>query len=71
MAHLIIPAEVKICATCSYWCGDRKVDPELGVVVIDAAVEGECLVRDCGMEGLLDVRGIHDCPWEHIAPDED
>ena len=42
---LIIPAELKICATCSYWDGIRKVDPELRVVVIDECAEGECLAK--------------------------
>ena len=43
---LIIPAEVKVCATCSYWDGERKVDSELRLVVIADSCEGECLVQE-------------------------
>ena len=67
---LILPAEVKICATCSYWDGQRSVDPELGLVVIDESCEGECLVESACRHGLNDELGIRsDCLWEHLAPD--
>ncbi len=31
---LILPAEVKVCATCCYWDGERHVDTEMQVVVV-------------------------------------
>lgn len=68
---LILPAEVKVCATCSYWDGERKVDTELGLVVVVESCEGECLVREKCCNSLDDMRVDHDdCPWEHLAPDE-
>lgn len=67
---LILPAEVKICATCSYWDGERKVDPELAVVVVDEGCEGECLVQSKCCQGLNDeFEWRDDCLWEHLAPD--
>ena len=67
---LIIPAEVKVCATCSYWDGERSVDPELRVVVIADSCRGECLVQEKRCQGLNDEGKWHDdCLWEHLAPD--
>ena len=67
---LILPAELKVCATCSYWAGVRKVDPEMAVVVVDEDCAGECLVR-CQNRRGLDSEPIRnkDCLWEHLAPD--
>ena len=68
---LILPAEVKVCATCSFWDGERKVDPELGVVVIEESCKGECLVQSKDRWGLSDdPEWKSDCLWEHLAPDE-
>lgn len=67
---LILPAEVKVCATCSYWDGDRKVDEELALVVVDDCADGECLVRGCARDALRPTRNECDCPWEHLSPDE-
>ncbi len=67
---LILPAEVKVCATCSFWDGERKVDPELGVVVIEESCKGECLVQSKDRRGLSDdPEWKNDCLWEHLAPD--
>lgn len=68
---LILPAEVKVCATCSYWDGERKVDTELGVVVVAESCEGECLVQEkncCSLQSARGADGV--CDWEHLAPDE-
>ena len=72
MSKLIIPAEVKICATCSYWDGKRKIDPERGVVVLDEATQGECLVKDDKLLHGMNDEFRHDptCLWEHLVPDE-
>lgn len=67
---LILPAEIKVCATCSYWDGARTVDPELRVVVVRQSCRGECMVKEAMRRGLNDVRGEADCTWDHIAPDE-
>jgi len=68
---LILPAEVKVCATCSYWDGERKVDSELRVVVVDDCSEGECLVHGTCCNGLNHEDDQKDeCIWEHLAPDE-
>lgn len=68
---LILPAEVKVCATCSYWDGDRKVDTELRLVVVEESCEGECLVQEKCCGALNDEgAGKSECLWEHLAPDE-
>ncbi len=67
---LIVPAEVKVCATCSYWDGERIVDGEAGVVVVGDSCAGECLVQTKKSLALTDVRRENgDCVWEHLAPD--
>lgn len=70
MNKLILPAEVKVCATCSYWDGERTVDTELRLVVVSGDCEGECLVQSKCSQSLNDVRvETGDCVWEHLAPD--
>ncbi len=66
---LILPAEAKVCATCSFWDGERVVDGEVGVVTVDEDACGECLVREIGKPALL-ARTDPNCAWEHMAPDE-
>ncbi len=66
---LILPAEIKVCATCSYWDGERKVNPETRVVVVSESCAGECIVKEAERCGLNDVRGEPGCAWEHLAPD--
>jgi len=67
---LIIPTEVKVCATCSYWDGDRSVDREVQVVVVDHECSGECLVHAQAMPALWDTRQDCECLWEDLTPDE-
>lgn len=70
MKKLILPAEVKVCATCSYWDGERTVDTELRLVVVSQDCEGECLVQTKSSQSLNDVRSeTEHCVWEHLAPD--
>ncbi|MCL2635373.1 MAG: hypothetical protein FWD50_01930 [Betaproteobacteria bacterium] len=66
---LILPTEVKICATCSYWDGERRVDADMNVVVVDDACLGECLVQGRMKPGLHDVRQECACIWEDLGPD--
>ncbi len=67
---LILPAEVKVCATCSYWDGERQVDAEMKVVVVAQECVGECLVQEAKKPGLHDVRRECACIWEDLGPDE-
>lgn len=69
MEKIILPAEVKVCATCSYWDGERQVDPEMHVVVIADDCHGECLAQELDKPGLHDVRQEHVCIWEDIETD--
>ena len=68
---LILPTETKVCATCSYWDGDRAVDVDIQVVVVDTECEGECLVHAQAMPGLWDTRQDPECLWEDLAPDSE
>lgn len=66
---LILPAEVKVCATCSYWDGERQVDEELALVVVPEEVHGECLLHGDQCNGLSDVRTMQNCAWESLESD--
>jgi hypothetical protein len=66
---LIIPAEFKVCGTCSYWDGERRVDEEVGLVVVDEEGKGECLVTSEDRAALQDVRQECDCLWEDLRGD--
>jgi hypothetical protein len=66
---LILPTEVKVCATCSFWDGERQVDAEMKLVVVSDECSGECLVQEKDKPGLHDVRQEHTCLWEDLEPD--
>lgn len=66
---LILPTEVKVCATCSYWDGERQVDEELSLVVVAEECQGECLVRETSCDALHDVRALQNCAWESLETD--
>lgn len=66
---LILPAEVKVCATCCYWDGERHVDAEMQVVVVSEECKGECLVTESPVPALCDTRAIHHCLWDDLGPD--
>lgn len=68
---VIIPTEMKVCATCSFWDGDRRVDEEVGIVVVSESCAGECLVKESQRDGLHSTRNECDCAWEHLAPDHE
>lgn len=63
---LIIPTEIKLCATCSFWDGDRKVDEEINVVIVAERCEGTCLCCEEAKPALTDVRKVGDCMWENV-----
>lgn len=67
---LILPTEVKVCATCSFWDGERHVDPEMKVVVVAHECRGECLVQAKDKPALRDTRLESACIWEDLEPDE-
>jgi hypothetical protein len=64
---LILPAELKVCASCTYWDGPRSVDDDVRVVVVCEACEGECLVRAVSMPSLRPVYEDTDCLWDSIV----
>lgn len=68
--RLIVPAEIKVCATCSYWDGERQVDAEMRVVVVDATCAGECLAKETPREALNDVRQESGCIWEDLEGEQ-
>ena len=68
---LILPAEVKVCATCSYWDGERQVDAEMQLVVVAEDCQGECLVQAVSKPGVTDVRSEPGCMWEDLEPDSE
>lgn len=68
---LILPTEVKVCATCSYWDGERQVDSDMKLVVVAESCRGHCLVQDVEKPGLHDVRKEASCIWEDLEPDEE
>ncbi len=67
---LILPTEAKVCATCSYWDGERNIDSDMKVVVVSVDCKGECLVQTVQKRGLNDVRSECDCMWEDLEPDD-
>lgn len=66
---LILPAEIKVCATCSYWDGERKVSDDNHVVVVSECASGECLVKSNSQPGLASHPEESGCLWEHLDPD--
>ena len=68
---LILPTEVKVCATCSYWDGERRVDADMKLVVVAEECRGECLVQGQDKPGLHDVRKEVSCLWEDLEPDDE
>jgi hypothetical protein len=67
---LILPAELKVCASCTYWDGPRSVDIDVRVVVVCESCYGECLVRAVSTPSLRAVHHDTDCMWDTIV-DED
>jgi len=69
-AKLILPIEARVCATCGYWDGDRRVDADMRLVVIEASCLGECLAEERAKPGLRGAREEHGCIWEALGPDD-
>jgi hypothetical protein len=66
---LIVPVELKVCATCTYWDGARSVDGDVRVVVVRESCEGECLVREVSMPSLRAVHEDSECLWDAVYVD--
>ena len=67
---VILPNEVKVCATCTYWDGERQVDDDMKLVVVLADGVGECLVTGLEKAALQDSRKVCVCLWEDLEPDQ-
>jgi hypothetical protein len=67
---LILPTEIKVCATCTYWDGVRSVDQDVRVVVVCESCEGECLVREVPVPALRTVHQDTGCLWDDLHIDE-
>lgn len=67
---LILPTEIKVCATCTYWDGDRVVDEDLRVVVVCESCKGECLVTESQMSALERGVPVCECLWDDLHADE-
>lgn len=67
---LILPTEVRVCATCSFWDGERAIDEEVNVVVVADDCHGECLVTESKKSCLNHSSSEAACLWEEITPDE-
>ncbi len=67
---LILPVELKVCATCTYWDGARSVDEDVRVVVVCESCKGECLVREVSMPPLRPVHEDTECLWDAVYGDE-
>ena len=67
---LILPAEIKVCATCTYWDGVRTVDNHLRLVVVSESCEGECLVGEVTRRALRAVDQDASCMWDDLQGDD-
>ncbi|MBI2312015.1 MAG: hypothetical protein HYU77_05880 [Betaproteobacteria bacterium] len=64
---LILPVELRVCATCSYWDGERRVDDDVKVVVVAENCAGECILREQALGGLTAAEKIRNCLWEQLG----
>lgn len=65
---LILPNDVKVCATCSFWDGERRIDAEMKLVVVSEECSGECLVTETVKSGLHHISADKACLWEDLEP---
>jgi hypothetical protein len=67
---LILPCEVRVCATCSFWDGERQVDGDARLVVVGESCSGECLLRKQRTPCTLTGQGLKVCDWESLPEAE-
>lgn len=63
---LILPLELQVCATCSFWDGERRVDEDARLVVVRHTCSGECLLRGQHTPCTLTGEGLKVCHWEPL-----
>lgn len=63
---LILPCELRVCATCGFWDGERRVDGDTRVVVVEQTCLGECLLRSQHTPCTLTGQGLKVCDWEPL-----
>ncbi|HET9699431.1 MAG TPA: hypothetical protein VFP70_00765 [Burkholderiales bacterium] len=71
---LILPLELQVCATCSFWDGERQVDDDARLVVVKHTCSGECLLRGQHTPCTLTSQRLNVCDWDPLpesAPPED
>jgi hypothetical protein len=66
---LILPTEIRVCATCSFWDGERRVSPETRVVVVSERCAGECILRGQCTACTAPGGALDGCAWEPIGDD--
>lgn len=66
---LIIPEEIRVCATCSFWDGERQVDPETRLVVVSESCVGECLLHGRTTHCTRPDDASR-CAWEPLGDDD-
>ena len=68
---LVLPNEVPLCGTCSYWDGKRKVDEESQLVVVESNTHGTCIITEKQRPALYANPKQHACLWEDLNPLEE
>ena len=68
---IVLPNEVPLCGTCSYWDGERKVDEESQLVVVESNSNGTCLITEKQRPALYANPKKHACLWEDLNPPEE
>jgi len=63
---LILPCELRVCATCSFWDGARRVDGDTRLVVVAEACFGECMLRGQDTPCTLSGKQLSVCDWEPL-----
>ncbi|HSD59491.1 MAG TPA: hypothetical protein VLC55_01380 [Burkholderiales bacterium] len=63
---LILPCELRVCATCSFWDGERRVDGDARLVVVAEACAGECMLRGQHTPCTLPGGQLNVCEWEPL-----
>ncbi len=67
---LIIPQEVPLCGTCSFWDGERQVDEETQLVVLTENALGKCLAVEKPRSALHARKSRQSCLWEDLSLNE-
>jgi hypothetical protein len=63
---LILPCELRVCATSSFWDGARRVNADARLVVAAETCAGECMLRAQDTPCTLTGRRLSFCNWEPL-----